>query len=85
MSRSGVARVFGVAAALAATPVLAQTFDDDVAFLRKHTTVLVLRGDQTGARVAVCKLWVRRSTGKPPQSPSSRFRCASTRSGSTAE
>ena len=54
MTRGGVARVFGVAAALAAPPLLAQTFDDDVAFLKKHTTVLVLADGKTGARVAVC-------------------------------
>ena len=34
------------------------------------------------ARVAVCRLWVSRSTMKPPQSPSSSLRWASTRSAS---
>ena len=53
MSTWGVAWACGVGALLA-TPVLAQTFEDDVAFLKSHTTVLVLKDGRTGARVAVC-------------------------------
>ena len=52
--RERVAWTLGAALVMITTPLLAQTFDDDVAFLRKHTTVLVLRGGKTGARVAVC-------------------------------
>src|SRR4051812_37302976 len=36
------------------------------------------------ARAAVCNEWVSRSTAKPPKSPPSNRRCASTRSGSPA-
>lgn len=54
MSRERVAWTLGVALTMAATPMSAQTFDDDVAFLKKHTTVVVLKDGKTGARVAVC-------------------------------
>jgi len=42
------------AAFLAAAPAGAETFADAVAFLKKHTTVVVLADAKTGARVAVC-------------------------------
>jgi hypothetical protein len=42
------------AAVLAAAPLGAQTFGDDVAFLKKHTSVVVLADAKSGARVAVC-------------------------------
>ena len=45
---------FTLAASLAASPVAAETFADAVAFLKKHTTVVVLKDAATGARVAVC-------------------------------
>lgn len=45
---AGLAAVF-----LGAAPVGAETFADAVAFLKKHTSVVVL-ADPTGARVAVC-------------------------------
>jgi hypothetical protein len=35
------------------------------------------------ARVAVCRLWSRRSMAKPPQSPFSRFKCEIRRVGSS--
>ena len=38
---------------MAAAPLRAQTFDEDVAFLEKHTPVVVLKDAKTGARVAV--------------------------------
>ena len=44
----------GAVTAASATSAGAQTFGEDVAFLRKHTTVLVLEDGRTGARVAVC-------------------------------
>jgi hypothetical protein len=37
-----------------AIPARAQTFAADVAFLRRHTAVVVLTDGRTGARVAVC-------------------------------
>jgi hypothetical protein len=40
--------------ALAARPLAAQTFGDDVAFVKRHTVVVVLADAKTGARVAVC-------------------------------
>jgi hypothetical protein len=42
------------AAVLAAGPAGAETFADAVAFLRKHTAVVVLADPRSGARVAVC-------------------------------
>jgi hypothetical protein len=39
---------------LAASRLQAQTFGEDVAFLKRHTSVLVLTDGATGARVAVC-------------------------------
>src|SRR5262249_12466238 len=36
------------------TPPPAPTFGDEVAFLKAHSTVVVLADAQTGARVAVC-------------------------------
>jgi len=49
-------RRFGVAviAGSFAVPIHAQTFGQDVAFLEKHTTVVVLGDEAGGARVAVC-------------------------------
>lgn len=44
----------GVAVTMVATPSWAQTFGDDLAFLKQHTAVLVLADAKTGARVAVC-------------------------------
>ena len=44
----------GLAAALTAMPALAQTFADDVAFLRAHTSVVLLCAKKSGACVAVC-------------------------------
>jgi len=46
--------VAAFAAALGAIPVQAQSFADDVAFLRQHTTVVVLSLKKGQARVAVC-------------------------------
>jgi hypothetical protein len=45
---------FTLAASLAAAPGAAETFADAVAFLKKHTTVVVLKDAATAARVAVC-------------------------------
>lgn len=46
--------IAGLAPALFAMPAQAQTFADDVAFLRQHTTVVVLSVKKSQARVAVC-------------------------------
>jgi hypothetical protein len=43
-----------LAPALSAMPARAQSFADDVAFLRRHTSVVVLAPKRGGARVAVC-------------------------------
>jgi hypothetical protein len=47
---SAAVLAFGVAAA----PVAAQTFGEDIAFLKKHTAVVVLADKSSGASVAVC-------------------------------
>jgi hypothetical protein len=39
---------------LAGSPVAGQTFGEDVAFLKRHTSVIVLQAGASGARVAVC-------------------------------
>jgi hypothetical protein len=38
---------------MAAAPLRAQTFDEDVAFIEKHTPIVVLKDGKSGARVAV--------------------------------
>lgn len=43
-----------VSVVLAGSPVAGQTFGEDVAFLKRHTSVIVLQAGQGGARVAVC-------------------------------
>jgi len=54
MNTARSAWILGVAVTMVATPSWAQTFGDDLAFLKKHTAVLVLADTKTGARVAVC-------------------------------
>ncbi len=46
--------VAGLAPAFFSMPVQAQSFADDVAFLRQHTSVVVLSAKKGQARVAVC-------------------------------
>jgi hypothetical protein len=43
-----------LALSLGTTSVWGQTFREDVAFLKRHTSVVVLQDGKTGARVAVC-------------------------------
>jgi hypothetical protein len=54
MDHRGVFWVAGIAAVLSAGQVRGQGFAEDVSFLERHTTVVVLRDGTTGARVAVC-------------------------------
>ncbi len=46
--------LLGAVITLATSPLRAQTFGDDVAFIRKHTAVVVLADAKSGARVALC-------------------------------
>jgi hypothetical protein len=54
MKRAWSAWTLGVAVTMVATPSWAQTFGDDVAFLKERTAVVVLADAKTGARVLVC-------------------------------
>ena len=63
------AALFGLFALMTGAP---HGFDDDLAFLKQHTEVVVL-GDATGARVAVVPAWQGRvvtSTVGGPAAPS---------------
>ena len=48
------AAFLGAMLTMIAAPLRAQTFGDDVAFIRKYTAVVVLADAGSGARVAVC-------------------------------
>ena len=55
--------LLGGAALLAAAPA-SVTFDDDLAFLRRHTSVIVL-GEASGPRIAVIPAWLSHGGGGP--------------------
>ncbi len=64
--------LLGGAAILAAAAPASVTFDDDLAFLRRHTSVIVL-GEASGPRIAVIPAWqgrVATSTVGGPDAPS---------------
>ena len=54
MTAAQLATAFVAAITATALPLHAQTFGEDVAFIRKHTPVVVLADAKTGARIAVC-------------------------------